>query len=359
MAPREPAPGRAPAGEPGGTPVSGGSLRLRGRRGLFRASTRVTNTALLVVLLAAYASGTVSELTGAAGGWAVAAVHGVLGVLTVLLLPWKRRVVRAGLRRRRASRWLALVMAALALATIAVGVASSTGLVTSLAGQHVLWVHIALAVLLAPMVVWHAVARGTRPRRPGGARTPGRGHLLSRRALLRAGTLGALAVAGYAAVEVAVDVVGLPGRRRRFTGSHEVGSLRPAAMPSTIWLDDRTPDVATADWRVTVTGGGELTVGQLRRHPARTTRRVTLDCTSGWFSTQDWTGVPLSALLTPVAGAGARSVLVRSATGYATASRWTTWTGCCSPPTPGTHRWPPGTARRCAWSRRAGVASGG
>src|SRR5689334_25437745 len=42
--------------------------------------------------------------------------------------------------------------------------------------------------------------------------------------------------------------------------------------------------------------------------------RTTLDCTSGWYSQQDWTGVPLRTLLHR--GPGAQSVYVHSVTGY-------------------------------------------
>jgi len=42
--------------------------------------------------------------------------------------------------------------------------------------------------------------------------------------------------------------------------------------------------------------------------------RATLDCTSGWYAQQDWSGVPVRSLLR---GTGqARSLLVHSATGY-------------------------------------------
>jgi DMSO/TMAO reductase YedYZ molybdopterin-dependent catalytic subunit len=42
--------------------------------------------------------------------------------------------------------------------------------------------------------------------------------------------------------------------------------------------------------------------------------RATLDCTSGWYAEQDWTGVPVRALFPDPAGA--RSLLVVSRTGY-------------------------------------------
>lgn len=43
-------------------------------------------------------------------------------------------------------------------------------------------------------------------------------------------------------------------------------------------------------------------------------RTVILNCTSGWYAEQDWSGVPLSELLRDPGEA--RSILIRSVTGY-------------------------------------------
>jgi DMSO/TMAO reductase YedYZ molybdopterin-dependent catalytic subunit len=59
-------------------------------------------------------------------------------------------------------------------------------------------------------------------------------------------------------------------------------------------------------------GRHELTLPELAAYQVR--RRVTLDCTSGWYAHQDWTGVPVAALLRDVGEA--RSLLVHSITGY-------------------------------------------
>ena len=59
-------------------------------------------------------------------------------------------------------------------------------------------------------------------------------------------------------------------------------------------------------------GRRELTLAELTTFG--TAVRATLDCTSGWYSHQDWTGVPLGRLLHR--GAGTRSVYVHSVTGY-------------------------------------------
>jgi DMSO/TMAO reductase YedYZ molybdopterin-dependent catalytic subunit len=112
-----------------------------------------------------------------------------------------------------------------------------------------------------------------------------------------------------------VAVAGLPGARRRFTGSYESGSFDPAAMPETIWLDDTVPAIDPERWRLVVVdaaGRYELTLADLAASGTRV--RATLDCTSGWYAEQEWTGVPVSALLRD--RSGARSLLVRSASGY-------------------------------------------
>jgi DMSO/TMAO reductase YedYZ molybdopterin-dependent catalytic subunit len=274
-------------------------------RTLLRPPGRQTNQALLVVLLFAFGTGVATVAIGSPDGAWVAVGHGICGLAVVLLIPWKSRVVRGGLRRARLSRWLSLLLAALALFTLIAGLGYATGLVRSIAGMPGLWVHIAVALLLVPLVVWHVWARRIRPRRTD----------LSRRVLMRAGALAVGAAGLYAAGEAAVRVLGLPGARRRFTGSYETASFRPDAMPSTSWLLDAVPAVDPDRWRLTITDGHgprELTLAQLTAYGTQV--RATLDCTSGWYSHQDWTGVPLRTLVHR--GPGAQCLYVHSVTGY-------------------------------------------
>jgi DMSO/TMAO reductase YedYZ molybdopterin-dependent catalytic subunit len=274
-------------------------------RRLLRPPGRETNQALLVVLLVAFGTGVATVAIGSPAGAWVAIGHGICGVAVVLLIPWKSRVVRGGLRRARPSRWPSLLLAVLALLTLVAGFGYATGSVRSIAGRPGLWVHIAVALTLVPLVVWHVWARGIRPRRTD----------LSRRALLRAGVLATGAAALYTADKIAVSVLALPGARRRFTGSYETASFRPEAMPSTSWLLDAVPTVDPDRWRLTIEdeqGRRELALAELTRSGTRV--RATLDCTSGWYSHQHWTGVPLGTLLR--SGSGTQSVYVHSVTGY-------------------------------------------
>ncbi len=284
----------------GELPATRGPLRR-----LLRPPGRQVNQALLVVLLLTFGTGVAAIAIGSPNGSWVAIGHGICGMAVVLLIPWKSRVARAGLRRARLSRWASLLLAALALITLIAGLGYATGSVRSIVGKTGLWLHIAVALALVPLVVWHVWARGIRPHRTD----------LSRRTLLRAGVLATGAVGLYAASEAATRVLGLPGARRRFTGSYETVSFRPQAMPSTSWLLDAVPSVDPDRWRLTIKdeqGRRELTLVQLAGFATRV--RATLDCTSGWYSQQDWTGVPLGRLLHR--GPRAQSVYVHSVTGY-------------------------------------------
>jgi hypothetical protein len=267
-------------------------------------SWRATNLALFGVLVLAFATGIGAVATGSSRGAWVVVAHGVVGIVVVLLIPWKGRVVEGGLRRRRPSRWASLALAVLTLGSLVSGVVSSIGLSRTVAGQEPLWVHIALALLLAPLLAWHVVARPVRPRRPD----------LGRRALVRAGLLATVGGGLYAAVEGVGRIAGSTGAERRFTGSYAVD---PSRMPVTSWIDDPVQRISSTDWRLELTdadGRRDLSFHQLGELKM-TTVRATLDCTSGWCATQDWTGVPLSRLIGRV-GPEHRSVRVRSLTGY-------------------------------------------
>lgn len=268
-------------------------------------SPRLTNLALLSALLLAFATGTGAVATGSSQGRWVVIAHGTAAMAVVLLVPWKARVIRRGLSRAGSSRWASILLASLAIITVVTGLGYSTGLLRSIWGQYGMWAHVAAALALVPLLAWHALVRQSRPRRTD----------LSRRVALKAGGLGVLSAVLYVGTDAAVRIAGLPGARRRFTGSYEIGSFDPAAMPSTIWLNDRTPTIDPDDWSLTVVdenGARELAL------PALVARgiplRATLDCTSGWYAHQDWAGVPVASLLLDVGDA--RSLLVTSVTGY-------------------------------------------
>ena len=273
------------------TDADGGRGRSSGR---VRISARATNLSLLVALVLVFATGVGAVATGSARGRWIVIAHGLVAIAVILLIPWKTIVIRRGLRRGRPSRWGSLVLAGLVLTTLVAGLASATGLVRSVAGFGTLWLHIAVALALVPVLVWHLFTRPVRLHRLA-ARAG-----MDRRTALRLGAVAALAGALYALSEAALRVAGAPGARRRFTGSRPIDSADPDAMPVTSWIDDRTPTIDVSRWRLTVVdGAGRRELGLEDLAGFTEPVRATLDCTSGWYAEHEWSGVPVSALVTP------------------------------------------------------------
>ena len=265
-----------------------GGLRHAGRR---------TNVALLVVLIGATASGVLVFAAGTPIPAMLATViHGLFGLAVVLLLPWKTVIIR---------RAPALQAASLVLIVL-IAVCITSGLVEVFVGYGVVWrlspiqVHVGSAALAAPLFAWHVLRhRRQRLRRLD----------LSRRTLLRIGALTAGVAAVYTTLEGLGRLAGSAAAHRIATGSHYV---RADAIPATIWLFDQVPALG-ADDRVHV-AGAELTVADLRSRS--TTVAARLDCTSGWYTDGEWTGVSLADLLPSEQLANAASIEVVSMTGY-------------------------------------------
>ena len=260
---------------------------------------RFTNLALAGLLISAAASGLLLQGLGTGWGRAAAVAHGVFGMSFFLLVPWKFRTVRSGLRRRgrRAAPSLALTVAA--AAAVGSGLVQMTGKAVRIGPLGMMQIHIGAAAAAVVLAVWHYRSRPVRPRPAD----------LTRRNLIRSASLAAGAGAVLAGWESAVGALGWPGGRRRFTGSHERGSMNPAAMPVTQWFLDAVPRLDRAE--VTVQGR-RLGPEELSALPQETITAA-LDCTSGWYSIQEWSGVRLDRLL---AGPPAAAVEVRSVTGY-------------------------------------------
>ncbi|MDJ0768997.1 MAG: molybdopterin-dependent oxidoreductase [Ilumatobacter sp.] len=282
------------------------SRTTAGRRSLWTRTVGSLSSRQVNLLLAAATSGAV--VTGLVS-WAVGtgwsrwwtALHATCGVLVVVLAPAKaRRSVRAGMRRRRPTRWISVAFGVIVMATVALGFAHSTGVWTGVGYWTSLWTHFLLAFASVPLLVWHLWSRPVRPKAVD----------LDRRLLIGGGAAAAAAAVTVAAVEGAVRVVGLDGAERRFTGSHEIGSFDPDVMPTVSWIDDRAPATRPEDWELRV--DGLLVPLDDLRSSARPVDAV-LDCTGGWWSEQRWDVVPISELL----AGDAASFDVMSATGYA------------------------------------------
>ncbi len=258
-------------------------------------TARRVDLLLGVAVTVAAVSGLVSW--GVGTGWArwVTVIHALAGLSVLALAPFKLRgSVRTGLKRRRVTRWLSMLLGALVLATVVLGILHATGLWHGVGYWSALWTHFLLAALLAPLVIWHIASRPGRPRMAD----------LDRRTLIGGGAAAAAAGIAYGVQQLVV------GDNRRFTGSHEIASFNPAEMPTTMWLNDRSPRVSASQWDLTVDG---QTVPLEALHARAAPFEADLDCTGGWWSRQSWDVVPLAELMPPV---DAPTLEVTSLTGY-------------------------------------------
>lgn len=279
--------------------------RRAGPTALGRAEVdRLVNLGLAALLVSAIISGLAADTAGTPAGRWLIVLHGVSGFGLLVLSRRKTRIAgRALNRKRRRPGWTSsLVLAALVAITVLTGLIQSTGITYWLGPLTTMQVHIGAAVLAIPLAVLHFRRRPARPRVTD----------LSRRTLLRATVVGAVAGGAWVGWDRILGVTGAPGATRRFTASHERGSGDPDAMPVTQWLDDAVQRIDPAAWRLRA-GDAELALADLRRLPQEQVAAI-LDCTSMWYAEQDWRGVRLDRLIDL---GTAPSVEVRSATGYA------------------------------------------
>jgi hypothetical protein len=259
-----------------------------------------TNLALVALLAVAFFTGWVAfAYATAPARWALT-VHAAGGFAILALLPWKSMIARRGLGRPRPGRWASILFGALVLVSLVAGLMHSTGLLVYIGPLTAMDFHVGAAIAAVPLAIWHVVARRVRVRPTD----------LSRRSVLRGGAVVAGAAFAYGASEVVVRAAGMPGAARRFTGSYEAGSFVPAAMPVSSWMFDAIPRIDRSAWRLTA-GGHTWSYDELAAIDDRLT--ATLDCTGGFYSTQEWAGARLDRLIGKADGS---SIRVVSATGY-------------------------------------------
>ena len=266
-----------------------------------RQAGRRVDLVLGLLLAAGVVTGIAANTIGVNWPLDLIQLHAAAALAILLLTPWKVVVARRGLRRTRRKRSvkaLSLTLAVLVLVTIAAGLLHSTGRVEFVGPLTLMQIHVGAAVGALAAVLAHFLGHAVRPRRTDA----------DRRALLRLAVLGAGAAAATAVWDTTAATA------RRFTGS-----VSKPALEVTSWFDDSVQRIDEASWTLRV-GAATFDLAGVQALPHERFTAI-LDCTSGWYSSQQWDGVRLSALLTSarVAPGAWRSVRVNSATGYA---RW-------------------------------------
>lgn len=279
---------------------------------------RLVDWTLLAALAGALGSGLLSLISGEPSRDWVFILHGITGIIVVVLLAWKLRRVYPRLRRPTA--WQSSTPVSVLTLTAAAGVLG-TGVVWVMGGDITIGVagmwwnamnlHIFFGLVLTPLLLVHLYQR---------AHPPSRTDLEGRRTVVQYGILilgGIIAWKLQAALTAALEST----QPRRFTGSREAGTAPGNTFPATSWVADAPPQIDTDSWRLHV--GGAVTTPREFTYPDLTRpndqRVATLDCTSGWYTEQSWTGIRVDRLFAAVEPTDdARWVSFKSVTGY----RW-------------------------------------
>lgn len=262
---------------------------------------RFTSTAILVIILLLTVTG-LYGLVWPMPGWMFEVHRGASWAL-VALIPAKTIVAWGSLKRGVDQRFnrsvvigVSLVLVALIFTVLVLGL-----MWTWRIGPDILWVgnygdaviswHWMLALgLLVPLAI-HVWRRWPRPKLAD---------FTERRSVLKLLAVSGLGAAGWAVAETVARARQLPETPRAHTGSREEGSFTGLGFPTTNTVGQGQIVIDPATWRLSVKGAVnrplDLSYDELlARRPTEVT--ATLDCTSGWYTTQVWQGIPLTELL--------------------------------------------------------------
>jgi len=228
----------------------------------------------------------VSFTVGVPEGWPLFWLHRALGIGIVALLAWK--LARVGRRLTDPSLWrrstaLSVLTLVAALGTLATGIVWVFGLDVRLSYWTLLSVHVGFGLALVPLVAAHAATRFRLPRRVDFER---------RRTAIRYTVLSAAAgAATYRLQQAANDALDTAGSDRRFTGSQPREGEGNGAFPITSWVADDPDPIDREPYRLMVDG---LVVDPIALNAsdlaAGHETEALLDCTSGWYTVQEWGG---------------------------------------------------------------------
>ncbi|WP_135303854.1 molybdopterin-dependent oxidoreductase [Haloarcula amylovorans] len=279
----------------------------------FTPSPRAVDWGLFAAVGTLLGTGVATMFTGTPDTAWVIDLHAIAGVVLVCLLPvklWRvrRRVGPDSLTGRRI---LSVVLAVDAAGALVTGVWWIFGGSLDLGPWGLFHLHVALGLLIPPLLLWHLRYRYHSPR------TVTRG---GRRDALRYAGLVAAGALLWRLQGPANDLLDTAGADRRYTGSREEGTGEGNRFPVTSWVADDPAPVDAGEWTLTVGGRVERDRSYaLADIPTDASEDAVLDCTSGWYSGHEWQGVRVGELLDATGTDDAAAwVQFRSMTGY----RW-------------------------------------
>ncbi len=242
------------------------------------------------------------------------------GWALIVLIPWKAgiswRSLARGVRlsfKRGVMIGVSIALASVALIVLIFGIAWAWRV-----GEERLWLyqtviswHWMLALILLIPFAIHVWVRWPRPKIE---------EFTSRRGAIRLIGLGAAGVAGWWIAESLARAEATAASPRRFTGSRGERAFAGNDFPITgEWADQVNPE----KWALRLSGlispTRQISYQDFIGRPRQEVEAI-IDCTTGWYSQQQWQGVPLIELLEEAGVvAQTKAVVIVSTTGY---SEW-------------------------------------
>ena len=271
------------------------------------------NIALLLLLTAQLITGFIGFTNGELERKWLLWLHGIGAYAISLLILWKAAIIVSSFRRSRS--W-GITRISFLLLIILLIAALLSGLIWTISGPRyflsfsLITIHIFIAAALGGLLLYHIYRYRWIVRHPVA---------VNRRSFLNLSAVAAAGAAAWFVKNRTIGLIGLPGSKRRFTGSYKIGSFS-GSFPSVSWISDRTPQLDTTTWQLIINGAVQ--------HPAnysfhkllkldKIDLTAVLDCTGGWYTEQIWRGIRLADLLETVQPtAPIQSLTIRSTTGY-------------------------------------------
>lgn len=271
-----------------------------------------------IAILAAISLLTLTGIYGffwISGGWAVE-IHRIAAWALLVLIPWKIGISWRSLKRGLGKRpdrnvviGVSLLLAAMATTSMTLALLWTWQIGSqTVFGQFLLWWHWILAfALLIPLTI-HVWRRWPRPKKED---------FTSRRAALRMIGFGAVGLVGWRLAEALADIRNRAETPRLITGSRLDRSFSGNDFPIT---SEPSPTIDKEKWQLTISGavnnGFKRSAADLSTYPHKEFE-AKLDCTNGWWTIQNWGGIPLDTLLAEAnIYANAIGVRMTSVTGY-------------------------------------------
>jgi hypothetical protein len=269
-------------------------VSLRARLAALEPPSRLVDWSLFAGVVLVLTTGVLTAFAGSLGDAWLFVLHGVAGLSLVALVGVKlhrvRHRIRAGVRDRSGTVALSVALAVVVLGALGTGLLFVLGGPLFLGPLALLVIHVLLGALAVPLLWLHL---RDRLHSPTDALRAG-----DRRDALRYAGLVGVGALTWRAQKTVTRALDTDSADRRFTGSRERGSGDGNRFPVTSWVADDPEPVDPATWTLGVDGRvGESLALDYGDLPTDGSRTATLDCTSGWYSEHEWSGVRVGDLL--------------------------------------------------------------